>query len=223
MARGARGSYQGRGSDEARAGFIGLGRAAGRQSSRNDQELKKMSATFGEFVIASGVKTEISEPKGNGDAKPPADQRADLGAALARIAEERVDAQKVLDGLESRRECLLLADAPESEILALDCEADSARIRLEKLDVFEIKIAARLDALRSDVAESEWRDTFARRYSACLEYAAAVRDATEKFRSKAPTVFPESEILQKFLLGIERASDFEMSRRACRERERAKA
>jgi hypothetical protein len=76
---------------------------------------------------------DFLRPKGNGNTKPPADQRADIDAALAKIAQERADAQGVLDGIEQRREGFLLADAPESEVAALDKEGDHVRIKCEKL------------------------------------------------------------------------------------------
>src|ERR1700674_451885 len=87
---------------------------------------------------------DFLKPKGNGKAKQPADQRADIDAALEKIAVERSSAQLVLAGLDRRREDLLLADAPASEIVAIDEEGDHARIKLEKLDVFEAEIHARL-------------------------------------------------------------------------------
>jgi hypothetical protein len=46
---------------------------------------------------------DFLRPKGNGKAKPPADQRADIDAALAKIAVERASAQLVLDGLDRPR------------------------------------------------------------------------------------------------------------------------
>jgi hypothetical protein len=105
---------------------------------------------------------DFLRPKGNGKAKPPADQRADIDAALERIAVERSSARLVIDGLESRREDLLLADAPASEIMKLDAEGDTARIKLEKLDVFEAEIHARLSEVEGIAAEIEWRRLFDR-------------------------------------------------------------
>src|SRR5580692_13176972 len=90
---------------------------------------------------------DFLRPKGNGRRKPPADQRADMDAALEKIAVERASAQLVLAGLDRRREDLLLADAPASEIVKLDEEGDHARIKLEKLDVFEAELCARLSEL----------------------------------------------------------------------------
>jgi hypothetical protein len=95
---------------------------------------------------------DFLKPKGGNGKKPPDAQRADIDAALAKIAQERAAAQEVLDGLEQRRESLLLADAPESEIVKLDAEGDHARIKLEKLDIFEAEVHARLSELNG-VAE----------------------------------------------------------------------
>jgi hypothetical protein len=175
----------------------------------------------------------------NGHAKPPDDQRADIDAALAKIAQERAAAQSVLDGLDQRREGLLLADASESEIAALDREGDHARIRLEKLDVFEAEIHARLSELEGMEAETEWRRLFDARHAAACEFATsfnetcgrmfALRSATNAasaseiarafgLLSEAPPLILSGESLQKFLRETEMMSDLESRRRAAVER-----
>ena len=182
---------------------------------------------------------DFLRPKGNGKAKPPADQRTDIDAALERIAQERADAQEVLNSLESRRESLLLADAPESEIVKLDQESDTARIKLEKLDMFEAEVHARLSELQGTEAEAEWRRLFDARHAAACEFAAsfnstigamfALRSATNAasaseiarrfgLLTEAPPLILSGESLQKFLLETETMSDLEARRRAAVER-----
>jgi hypothetical protein len=177
--------------------------------------------------------------KSNGGAKPPDAQRADIDAALAKIAVERSSAQLVLGGLDRRREDLLLADAPASEIVKLDEEGDHARIKLEKLDVFEAEIHARLSEVEGIEAEVEWRRLFDARHAAACEFAAsfnetcgamfALRSATNaasaseigrKFGllSEAPPLILSGEALQKFLQEIEMMADLETRRRAAVER-----
>jgi hypothetical protein len=182
---------------------------------------------------------DFLKPKSNGNAKPPADQRADIDAALAKIAQERADARKVLDGLESRRESLLLADAPESDIAALDKEGDHARIKLEKLDGFEAEIYARQSELQGQEAEVEWRRLFDARHRAACDFAssfnetcgsmfalrlatnaAAASEIGRKFGllTEAPPLILSAEALQKFLRETEMMSDLESRRRAAVDR-----
>ena len=177
--------------------------------------------------------------KSNGGAKPPDAQRADIDAALATIAQERGEAQAILDGLEQRRESLLLADAPESDIAALDTEGDHARIKLEKLDVFEAEIYARQSELQGIDAEVEWRRLFDARHAAACEFASsfnetcgrmfALRLATNAasvseigrnfgLLSEPPPLILSGEALQKFLRETEMMADLESRRRAAVER-----
>jgi hypothetical protein len=173
---------------------------------------------------------DFLKPKGNGKTRPPADQRTDLDAALAKIAQERAAVQLVLDGLESRREGLLLADAPDGDIAALDKEGDSARVRLEKLDVFEVEVHAKLSDLEGIEAEVEWRRLFDARHAAACDFASsfnetcgrmfALRAATNaasassigrKFGllTEPPPLILSGESLQKFLRETEMMSDLE--------------
>jgi hypothetical protein len=182
---------------------------------------------------------DFLRPKGNGKAKPPADQRADIDVALATIAHDRAAAQSVLDGLDQRRENLLLADAPETEIVKLDNEGDTARIKLEKLDMFEAEIHARLSEVEGIEAEADWRRLFDARHKAACDFAAsfnetcglmfALRSATNaaaaseigrKFGllTEPPPLILSGESLQKFLRETEMMSDLESRRRAAVER-----
>jgi hypothetical protein len=182
---------------------------------------------------------DFLRPKGNGKVKPPDAQRADIDAALEKIAVDRAAAQSVLDGIESRRESLLLADAPASEILKLDEEGDHARIKLEKLDVFEAEVHARLSELQGIDAEVEWRKLFDARHAAACEFAASFNEtcglmfslrlatnaasASEIARrfgllTEPPPLILSGEALQKFLRETEMMSDIESRRRAAVER-----
>jgi hypothetical protein len=177
--------------------------------------------------------------KGNGKPKPPDEQRAELDAALAKIAQERAEAQSTLDGLDQRRESLLLADAPEAEIVALDKAGDSARIKLEKLDVFEDEIHAHLSAVEGIEAEIEWRRVFSDRHRAACAFAEsfdetrrlmfAFREASGAasanpiarqfgLMAEAPPIILSGEALQKFLRETEAMADLEARRRAAVER-----
>ena len=182
---------------------------------------------------------DFLKPKGNGKAKPPVDQRADIDAALEKIAQERAAAQLVLGGLDRRREDLLRSDAPAGEIVKLDEEGDHARIKLEKLDVFEAEIHARLSELQGIEAEVEWRRLFDARHAAACDFAAsfnetcarmfALRFATNQasaseigrkfgLLTEPPPLILSGESLQKFLRETEMMSDRESRRRAAIER-----
>jgi hypothetical protein len=181
---------------------------------------------------------DFLRPK-NGHAKPPADQRGDIDTALAMIARQRGAAQEVLDNLEQRREGLLRSDAPESEIVKLDAEGDHARIKLEKLDVFEDEIHARMSELQGIEAEVEWRKLFDARHKAACDFASsfnetcgrmfALRSATNAasaseiarrfgLLTEPPPLILSGEALQKFLRETEMMSDLETRRRAAVER-----
>ena len=183
---------------------------------------------------------DFLKPKGgNGKTKPPDAQRAELDAALAKIAVERASAQLVLDGLDRRREDLLLADAPAAEIVKLDEEGDHARIKLEKLDVFEAEIHARLSEVEGIEAEVEWRRLFDARHAAACEFASsfnetcgamfALRHATNAasaspiarrfgLLTEPPPLILSGESLQKLLRETEMMADLEAQRRAAVER-----
>jgi hypothetical protein len=156
-----------------------------------------------------------------------------------KIAEDRAAVQLVLDGLEQRREELLRSDAAEGEVIRLDAEGDHARIKLEKLDVFESELHARLSELEGIEAEVEWRKLFDARHQAACDFAAsfnetcwlmfALRSATNAasaseiarafgLLSEAPPLILGGESLQKFLRETEMMADLEARRRAAVER-----
>ena len=141
----------------------------------------------------------------------------------------------MLDSLEQRREKLLLADAPEGDVAALDKEGDHARIKLEKLDVFEAEVHARLSELQGVEAEVEWRRLFDARHAAACDFAtsfnaaigamfalwqatnaAAASEIARRFDflSEPLPLILSGELLQKFLLETEMMADLETRRRA---------
>jgi hypothetical protein len=128
--------------------------------------------------------------KSNGKAKPPDAQRADIDAALAKLAQERTAARAILDSLEQRREDLLRGDAPEAEVLKLDAEGDHARIKLEKLDIFEAEVHARLSELNGVAEEAEWRLLFDARHQAACDFAASFNETCGPWRPCARTKQP---------------------------------
>jgi hypothetical protein len=82
----------------------------------------------------------------------------DTEAALSRLHSERAAALTRLDGLSDMRREALKKDATDKEVLALDAQADSARIVLEKLDIAEPELIDRLQAARGAARAAEWRE-----------------------------------------------------------------
>jgi hypothetical protein len=171
---------------------------------------------------------DFLKPNGRGKAK-----RADLAAALEKIAVERAAAQLVLDGLERRREDLLRADAPASGILALDVEGEAARIKLEKLDIFEAEVHARLSELDGADAEIERRKRFEKMIKVARDLAVSLGPVPEKLAEFQNALSDASmygtlmappprsfryEAVQQFIRDVELAEDHEMRRRAAIER-----
>src|ERR1700732_1350593 len=120
--------------------------------------------------------------------------------AFLDFLKNRRSAQLVLGGLDRRREDLLLADAPAAEIVKLDAEGDHARIKLEKLDLFESEIHARLSEVEGIEAEVEWRRLFDARHAAACDFATSFNEtcgAMFALRS-ATNAASASEIGRKF-------------------------
>jgi hypothetical protein len=183
---------------------------------------------------------DFLRPKGNGKTPTTAQRRGQLDAAVAQIGVDRAAARLVLDGIEQRRADLLKADAPASEILKLDEEGDLARIRLEKLDCFEIEVQAALSEVEGVEAEAEWRQLSDRRHAAACDYASAFNECCERLgelrhlagaanvtdivrrspglMSEPPPFVLSGELLQRFLRETERVADAEERRRAAVDR-----
>jgi hypothetical protein len=177
--------------------------------------------------------------KSNGHAKTLDAQRAEVNAALATIAQERSAAQALLDSHESLREQMLRDDAPDVAIKRLDEEGDLQRIKIERLDVYETEINARLSELDGADAEVEWRRLFEEwRRDACdfaSSFNSTLQKRSESLRTTAaaqansiarryglvsePVPFIlNGENLQNFVREIERLSDIEARRREAVER-----
>jgi hypothetical protein len=177
--------------------------------------------------------------KSNGHAKTLDAQRAEMDAALATIAQERSAAQALLASHESRREQMLRDDAPDVAIKRLDEEGDLARIKLERLEIYETEINARLSEIDGADAEIEWRRLFEEWRGAACDFAASFNVTLQK-RSESlhataavqantiarrfgvvsePLPFiMNGENLQNFVREIERLSDIEARRREAVER-----
>jgi hypothetical protein len=113
----------------------------------------------------------LIRPKANA----PAVSIEDLEGKLAELRESRERSNAFLASIESRRAKLMIDDADPAKIIALDIEADSARISLEKSDVFEGELLTRLAALHGDAAEQAWREAYDQMHEAALEYAGSMR------------------------------------------------
>jgi hypothetical protein len=165
------------------------------------------------------------------------DEVAELVDALGEIVAGRDEANALIASVADRREKLLLEDAPEREILQLESDADEARVRLEKFSLFQVEIEARLDELRADEVEAEWRALYKHRKAAALDYAEALRAAIEKLfalrrvsaacgvneigrryglAGEAPPILLNGQLLEKFLQDLETLDEYEKARQARR-------
>jgi hypothetical protein len=154
-----------------------------------------------------------------------------LESKLSELREARAKSDAFLRGLDDRRSAMILADAPEAEILKLDVEADSARVQSEKCDAFEQELVARISQMRGDLAEQDWRGAYdamhlaaiahAKQMSAALASLYAYRHSAAglsrfgrgmRWPEEAPIILG-SEILESWLQNVERVHDFELSRR----------
>jgi hypothetical protein len=162
----------------------------------------------------------------------PAPTIEDMEAKLLDLHQERERSSEFLAGLEARRNEMLIDDKPASEISKLDVEADSARIAIEKSELFESELLSRLAVLHGAEAETAWRSGYDQMHSCALTYAESLRASLAelyKFRAaaeglngfgygmrrpEAPPVVLGSEILERWLRDFEQDHDFEMNRRA---------
>jgi hypothetical protein len=155
-----------------------------------------------------------------------------LEGKLAELREARERSAAFLATIEDRRAKLLLDDADPAKIIALDTEADAARIAIEKSEIFEGEILARLAAMHGAEAERAWREAYDRMHATALDYARSMsvslaalytfRGAADELNrfgygmrkpEPAPVVLG-SEILERWLRDLEQDHDFELNRRA---------
>jgi hypothetical protein len=146
------------------------------------------------------------------------------------VAAERC--QATAQGIEKKRAELLIDDKPPTEIIKLDVEGDTARVTIEKTELFEQEILNRMAALHGAEAEARWRSAYDSMHSCALEYAKSLRASLAelyKFRAaagelnnfsyamrrpEAPPVVLGDEILERWLRDLEQDHDFEINRRA---------
>lgn len=104
----------------------------------------------------------------------------DAETALRRLTAEREAAQHVIDSATERRRALLLGDASDAEILAVEREADAARLQLERLDLLEPKLLEHLQALRDAESRQRWAEFLRRHEEAAEAFDAAAVALMEK-------------------------------------------
>jgi hypothetical protein len=176
---------------------------------------------------------DFLKPKQNGHA-PTIDV---LEGKLSELHESRERSASFLATIEERRAKLLIDDADPAKIIALDAEADAARISIEKGELFEQEILARMAVLHGAQAETAWRDAYDRMHRSALEYAESLRaslaalyrlrGATDQLsvfgigmrRPEPGPIILGSEILERWLRDVEQNHDFELSRRERQARE----
>lgn len=111
----------------------------------------------------------------------------DIGAvelALARCSAERAAANKaIIDAVEARRQ-LIIRDATDAEIAALDTETDKHRLTLERCDVVQPELIAELQGLRTVARQKAWADFARRDDEASLEHLATMRAALVTLKVK---------------------------------------
>lgn len=92
----------------------------------------------------------------------PAAAIAEMEQSLLRLRIERAQANELVELHAPKRAMMLLSDATEEAILALDREADIARLRLDRLELAEIELQDRIASAR-DKAERDRRAAEAER------------------------------------------------------------
>lgn len=102
---------------------------------------------------------------------------ADCESKLTELHEDRARAEEFLANLESRRTELLLSDEDPKKIHALDIEGDASRLRLEKLELFESEIVAKIASMRGAEIEAAWRQRYDAAHAAAMNHAEQMRRA----------------------------------------------
>lgn len=123
----------------------------------------------------------FGKPSARGDAIESADAAR---TALARITQERAEAERVITDSAERRRELLLVDGSDKDIAKLDADADAARLTIERLDAIEPGIHARLreflDAARRALL-AELRGIYLERISSLDAAMAAALDEFDEY------------------------------------------
>ncbi|UQD96140.1 hypothetical protein [Bradyrhizobium japonicum] len=98
-------------------------------------------------------------------------------AALRRVVDERNAANAAIAGRSSRRRALLLDDASDKQVAALDREIEGNHLTLERLEIVEEDLFSRLQALRSEARQQAWRLLTKEYTDASVKLAKALRAA----------------------------------------------
>ena len=107
----------------------------------------------------------------------------DVEKALSLLAEARRAAQSALTDASRKRAELLLLDESDEEIASLEKASDAHRLKLERADLVEPKLLARLQELRTDARNARWRDLLTRRDKAVSKFFGAAQAADEARRA----------------------------------------
>jgi hypothetical protein len=100
-------------------------------------------------------------------------------AALAKIAAERADAKATIASASDKRRQMLRADASDADVAAFDQSIDAQRLKLERLEIIEDDLLARLDAARSDRRRAAWQKHFIAYREAYPRYVEDARRAVQ--------------------------------------------
>lgn len=111
--------------------------------------------------------------RGGGDA----DTMVGCETALARLQAERDSATAALEASGARRKTLLLEDASDKKIKALEDEIDGHHLTLERLELIEGDLISRMHVLRSGVRQEQLKKLLKRHFAATTAYIASHRAA----------------------------------------------
>ena len=121
-----------------------------------------------------GLITEIlGYVRGGGDT----DTMTGCETALSRLQAERTAATAALETGGARRRALLIEDATDKQIAALEREIDAYRLTLERLELIEDGLISRMQVLRSGHRHEMWLKLYKRHAAAAAEYVAKHRSA----------------------------------------------
>jgi hypothetical protein len=126
--------------------------------------------------LVADIKGLLSPRKRKGDGGD-VEAVAAAEAALKALADARTAAQNAISSAATRRRGLLLADAPDDAIVALERETDDAHRTLERLELVEAEVLARLQEARAAARRAAWSELHARWTAAVPRYAVAMRSA----------------------------------------------
>lgn len=115
--------------------------------------------------------------RGEGDGNPVT--VAACEAELRRITDERSATNAAIASRAGRRHALLLDDASDKAIQALDREIDAHHLTLERLEAFEGIVFSRLQECRTEERNKTWKDSCERYEQRARGLAIAMRAAVE--------------------------------------------